>query len=94
MRTLLAGAALMGFLATAAAAENRHDENIDRAAANIVAGKMGDIRGGFSYDSRLVLVVPPDEASTASAPAPSVTTAGDPWKDGLAPAVERKLSVF
>ncbi len=49
MRTLLYGMALSAVIAAPAMAETRYDRNLEKAVLDIVAGKMGDIRGGFSY---------------------------------------------
>jgi hypothetical protein len=94
MRTLLAGMAVIGFLVNPAFSGSRYDRTIDRAAAEIVAGRMGDIRGGFSYDARPVFVTVPDAAATSPTEPPDVAVSTDPWKDGLAPAIERKPSTF
>jgi hypothetical protein len=45
----LAGAALIAVATTAPAAEFRHDVKLERAVMEIVAARIGDIRGGFSY---------------------------------------------
>jgi hypothetical protein len=88
MKTLWAGVALLAALSGSAVAETRYDRNIDKAAAEIVAGKIGDIRGGFSFDAKPVFVVRPDAFKTGSIEMPYVTVSADPWRDGLAPAVE------
>ena len=48
-RFALAAAVLAAFTGLASA-EAQYDYAIDRAAAKIVAEKMGNLRGGFSYD--------------------------------------------
>ncbi|CCV03641.1 conserved exported hypothetical protein [Mesorhizobium metallidurans STM 2683] len=63
MRTLLCGVALLAAVATPAVAETPYDRNLEKAAVGIVAGKMGDIRGGFSYKQTPQLVVVPEAAS-------------------------------
>ena len=50
MKTLLMGAAFLGLLAVPARADMRYDRKLEQAAIDIVAGKIGDIRGGFSFD--------------------------------------------
>ena len=60
MKTLWAGVAVLAALSSSAVAETRYDRNIDKAAAEIVAGKIGDIRGGFSFDARPAFVVTPN----------------------------------
>ena len=44
-------------LAAPAAAETRYDRKLEQAVHDIVARKMGDIRGGFSYDAKPQFVV-------------------------------------
>ena len=92
MRTLLCGVALSATIA-ASAAETRYDRNLEKAAVGIVASKMGDIRGGFSYKQVPQLVVLPDPApdSAVAADHPQEQASGD-RHDGLSPAVERQVS--
>jgi len=91
MKTLWAGAALFGVLASSAAAETQYDRKLEQAAMNIVAGKIGDIRGGFSFDVPPVSVIAQDAISTGSvAIRDTRLSQSDVWQDGLAPAVERK----
>jgi hypothetical protein len=92
MKTLWAGVAVIGLLTLPASAGTRYDRNIDRAAAAIVAQKIGEIRGGFSFDAKLRLVTNHDDVKTGSIARPAATISGDPWRDGLAPAVEGKVS--
>ncbi|TPL91841.1 hypothetical protein [Mesorhizobium sp. B2-3-12] len=93
MKMLLCGGALLAVMVVPAAAETPYDRNLEKAAMGIVAGKMGDIRGGFSYRQVPQLVVVPD-----TAPRPAVTTerpreqASGNRDDGLSPAVERQNS--
>jgi hypothetical protein len=92
MRTVLCVVALSAAVAAPARAETAYDRNLEKAVRDIVAGKIGDIRGGFSYKQVPQLVVLPETASTASAPAepPRRQASGD-RNDGLAPAVERPV---
>jgi len=92
MKTLLAGAAAICLLTTSAFAETRYDRNIERAAADIVARKMGDLRGGFAFDQKKIFVLLQDAIKTGSVAKPSVTVSADPWRNGLAPAIEGKVS--
>ncbi|TPM35066.1 hypothetical protein [Mesorhizobium sp. B2-3-4] len=93
MKTLLCGVAVLAVTAASASAETPYDRNLEKAAVGIVAGKMGDIRGGFSYRQVPQLVVVPD-----AAPRPAVTAerpreqASGNTDDGLSPAVERQGS--
>jgi len=91
MKSFLCGMALLAAMAAPAAAETRYDRNLEKAAMDIVAGKMGNIRGGFSYKQRPQLVVMPDATLVAPTPVepPRKEASGN---DGLAPAVERQVS--
>jgi hypothetical protein len=57
MRTILAGAMLFAALAVPAAAETRYDVKLEKAVMDIVAGKMGDLRGTISYRRKLESVI-------------------------------------
>ncbi|KRB32166.1 MULTISPECIES: hypothetical protein [Mesorhizobium] len=95
MKTLLCGVALLAIIATPAAAETRYDRNLEKAAMGIVASKMGDLRGGFSYKQvpQLVVVSEPAPASAgAGAAEPPREQASGDRHDGLSPAVERQVS--
>jgi len=93
MRTLLCGVALSAAIAAPAVAETRYDRNLEKAALGIVAGKMGDIRGGFSYKQVPQLVVLPDPVPPPAIATehPAVQASGD-RDDGLSPAIERQVS--
>jgi len=60
MSRIILAAAMLAAAASGAAAEARYDRSIDRAAAAIVAGKIGDIRGGFEFDQMPEFVRPVD----------------------------------
>ncbi|WP_245454904.1 hypothetical protein [Mesorhizobium sp. M9A.F.Ca.ET.002.03.1.2] len=47
METLLCGVALLAVIAMPAAAETAYDRNLEKAVMDIVAGKIGEIRGSF-----------------------------------------------
>ncbi|ESX84233.1 hypothetical protein [Mesorhizobium sp. LSHC412B00] len=90
MRTLLCGAALLAVIAAPAMAETRYDRKLEQAVAGIVARKMGDIRGAFSYKQVPQLVVVPD-APVVAVERPR-KQASDDGSDALMPAVERQVS--
>lgn len=90
MRTLLCGVGLLAVIAAPAIAETRYDRKLEKAVVEIVAGKMGDIRGGFSYKQVPQLVVVPD-APAVPVEQPRKQASGDAG-DGLMPAVERQVS--
>lgn len=91
MKSFLCGMALLATMAAPVAAETRYDRNIEKAATDIVAGKMGSIRGGFSYKQKPQFVVLPDTPPSAPTPVepPRKEASGN---DGLTPAVERQVS--
>ncbi|GLS37772.1 hypothetical protein GCM10010869_33660 [Mesorhizobium tianshanense] len=62
MKTLLCGVALLAVVAMPASAETPYDRNLEKAVMDIVAGKIGEIRGGFSYGQMPQLVVSPEAA--------------------------------
>lgn len=93
MKTLLCSVTLLAVIAMPAAAETSYDRNLEKAVMGIVAGKIGEIRGGFSYGQMPQLVVLP-EAATALPVAtehPRKEASGN-GNDGLVPAVERRVS--
>ncbi|KQZ12844.1 MULTISPECIES: hypothetical protein [unclassified Mesorhizobium] len=49
MTRLLAGMAFFMLVTAQATAETPYDRKLEQAVMRIVAAKMGDIRGGFSY---------------------------------------------
>ncbi len=67
MKYVLSGAAVVAMLAAPAAAEMRYDHKLEQAAMAIIADRIGDIRGGFSYAQKVQLVVRQDEAQGAAA---------------------------
>jgi hypothetical protein len=91
MKTLLCGTAFLAAVAPAMA-QQRYDRNLEKAAVRIVAGRMGDIRGGFSYGQVPQLVVLPAAPPPVSLPAPRLLTEASGGDDGLTPAVERQVS--
>ncbi|MFA6157662.1 hypothetical protein [Mesorhizobium sp.] len=90
MKTLLCGVAFLAAVAPAEA-EPRYDRNLEKAAIGIVASRMGDIRGGFSYKQVPQRVVLPDPVPPPAAKHPREQASGD-RNDGLSPAVERQVS--
>jgi len=90
MRMLLCGVAFLAVIAAPAMAETRYDRKLEQAVVEIVAGKMGNIRGGFSYKQVPQLVVVPDVPVVPVEP-PRKQASGDAG-DGLVPAVERPVS--
>lgn len=74
MTRLLAGMVFAMLVTAQAAAETPYDRKLEQAAMRIVAAKMGDLRGGFSYAQTLQLIrapadplqAPREEASAAA----------------------------
>jgi hypothetical protein len=62
MNRILSAAAMLAAVTAPCIAEMRYDRNLEKAAMEIVASKMGDIRGGFSYMQKPQLVIRRDEA--------------------------------
>ena len=97
-RWLGAGLPVLAFLylvGGAHAADQRHDTRIDEAAAEIVAARMGPLRGGFGTNEQPMLnIVQPGEISgRQSAQVPPTRPAPGEWRNGLAIAVEKKSGV-
>ena len=83
-KMLVALVCTAAFVSAAGAAEPRYDHNLEKAAARIVAAKVGDIRGGFAFRDKPQFVV------VQSTPSASVRHV-DPdasRDDGLVPAEE------
>ena len=94
MKTLVMGAALLGLLTGSADADMRYDRKLEQATIDIVAGKIGGIRGGFSFDVQLLSKVSRDQMSTGAIPQRNANPLpSDAWRDGLAPAIERKVRI-
>ncbi|WP_296744602.1 hypothetical protein [Mesorhizobium sp.] len=90
MKSILCGMALVMVMAAPAGAEMRYDRNLEKAALDIVASKMGNIRGGFSYKQVPQFVVQPESAPAAPAAEPSRKQLSS--NGGLMPAVERRAT--
>ncbi|RUM97232.1 hypothetical protein EET67_13865 [Pseudaminobacter arsenicus] len=93
MRMLLAGAALLAVATAASAAEMRYDVKLEKAVMEIVAARIGDIRGGFSHGVKpafVTLQASNDRGAIflESARAELIRSFGD----GLVPTVERNVS--
>ncbi len=87
MKAILIAAALMLPSVAYANSGTRHDQRLEQAAADIVASKMGEIRGGFRHDEQPVFVVGAEHSNSEALSYgrdPEMT--GSIWKDGLAPA--------
>lgn len=89
--------AMLAAFGMPATADTQYDRKLEKAVMGIVAGKMGALRGSFAYDVKPAFVmvpqsVAPDPLLTGSIAMRSPTTVDGAWQDGLALAVERKVS--
>lgn len=97
MKTILAAAALFAALNGAAWANSKIDgsidqidRSIDQAAARILAGRIGDIRGGFAPGQKPAFIRTVSAETTAgtkrpiAVPSRRVSGNDGPWIDGLA----------
>lgn len=91
MKSLLCAMALLAATVAPVAAEVRYDRNLERAVMDIVAARMGGIRGGFTY-KQVPQLVPEAAPAAAIAPERPREDARRDLDDGLAPAVERRIS--
>ena len=92
MQSLLLGGVLALAVAAPAAAEMRYDRSLEKAAMQIVAGKMGDIRGGFAYGQTPQIVAVQDvdpQAHVVIGVSPSVVIGRE---TALTPAVQARVS--
>jgi hypothetical protein len=92
MKVLWAGAVVFGLLTAPVHADTQYDRKLEKAVMDIVAGKIGDIRGGFAFDAKPVLITVPETKLPGPDPMRRTYSALDPWQDGLAPAVERRIA--
>ena len=92
MRKLMNCAAVLAVLAAPASAETRYDRKLEQAVMDIVAKKMGELRGGFSYDAKPDLVVVQDQMATGSIGIDPAGLSIPAAREGLARAVERTVS--
>lgn len=93
MKMLIVGVAFSAALIPPVSAETQHDRKLEQAMMDIVAAKIGDIRGGFAYDRAPEFVTVQDTVKTGSiAIEPFMAPAGAQPMPGLMVAIERKVS--
>ncbi|MFC3208627.1 hypothetical protein [Aquamicrobium soli] len=90
MNTIVIGMAALAILTAPAFAEMRYDRKLEQAAMEIVAGKIGDLRGGFIYTQKVQLVVRQDQARSPDAEMPTVN-ADNAANTGLPPSSVPRL---
>jgi len=77
-------------LAVPAAAQSRYDRKLEEAAIAIVAAKIGDIRGGFDFDAKPVMVVVRDDVVMGSTLTDAASIVADErLPDGMERAIDR-----
>lgn len=65
MKILLAGAVLLAASMTPVAAETRYDVKLEQAVMDIVASRMGELRGSFSFRRKPEFVILPDAPASS-----------------------------
>ena len=85
MRGLVCAATVIA-LTGQATPEPRYDRKLEEAVMAIVAAKMGDIRGGFAFDAKPMMVVVRDDIVMGTT---DITAAPPAPPEGMARAVER-----
>ena len=74
------------------AAQSRYDRKLEEAAMAIVAAKVGDIRGGFAFDARPMMVVVQDDIVMGTTDMSAAQAAPDKPPEGMARAIDRKMA--
>ncbi len=87
MNRIVLAALALAALSAGAEARPDYDASIDAAAARIVAGKMGELRGTIDPRAEPKPAPAVDRRTTGS------VTAGSGWIGGLTPAVELRFVV-
>ena len=88
MRAL--GSALAAFvLAGQATAQPRYDRKLEEAVMAIVAARIGDIRGGFAFDAKPVMVVVQNDVVMGTT---DMNSATDRLPEGMARATDRRIA--
>ncbi len=82
----LIGGAVVWPVAGSLAAEQRYDRRLEEAAMAIIAARIGDIRGGFAFGGRPVMVIAPKGDAAADNARMAAT---ERLPDGLQRAIER-----
>ena len=93
MKALIICAAASAVLAAPAGAEPRYDRKLEQAVLTIVARKMGEIRGGFSYDAKPQFIIVQDSIVTGATGIETerLATLGAA-REGLMRTTERRIS--
>ena len=84
------GCALAAFvLAGQATAQPRYDRKLEEAVMAIVAAKIGDIRGGFAFGAKPVMVVVQNDVVMGTT---DMNSATDRLPEGMARATDRRIA--
>ncbi len=93
MKALMCWLAALSVVAPPAISGSRYDLTLEQAVLGIVAAKMGDIRGGFSYDAKPQIVVNRDAMFTGAIGIETARLARQPMDPEAMPSAdERKVS--
>ena len=76
-------------LAGQATAQPRYDRKLEEAVMAIVAAKIGDIRGGFAFDAKPVMVVVQNDVVMGTT---DMNSAADRLPEGMARATDRTIA--
>ncbi|MCX7305166.1 MAG: hypothetical protein NTV73_12655 [Hyphomicrobiales bacterium] len=80
-------------LTAPASAQSRYDRKLEAAAIAIVAATIGDIRGGFAFDAKPVMVVVQHDLVMGATMSDAARMAAEePLPEGVERAVERPSS--
>jgi hypothetical protein len=88
MKAPLVGAAVLATLVAPAVAGPRYDAKLEKAVMAIVAQRIGDIRGAFSYERQPEFVVLPESESDGS----NAAQKSFQFSHRQTPTVEREVS--
>ena len=76
-------------LAGQATAQPRYDRKLEEAVMAIVAAKIGDIRGGFAFGAKPVMVVVQNDVVMGTT---DINSAADRLPEGMARATDRRIA--
>ena len=76
-------------LAGQATAQPRYDRKLEEAVMAIVAAKIGDIRGGFAFGAKPVMVVVQNDVVMGTT---DMNSAADRLPEGMARATDRRIA--
>jgi hypothetical protein len=72
-----------------ATAQSRYDRKLEEAVMAIVAAKVGEIRGGFAFDAKPVMVIVQDNTVMGTT---DMNAATDTPPEGMARATDRRMA--